>query len=175
MKSSKFVILILILVIVAAIFVPGCKTATTTGGDQVVIGLSIAGRYSLAFVAGEDYMKRMADERGWFLTIAVAENDVTKQAQDIEDLIVKKVNVVVCIPIDSKAIVSSIESSHKSKIPFITYMRQEDPAATGEAKADSFCGQDTVAQAYDAAMALAPILAKDGVKAEDVKILNVIG
>jgi len=142
-------------------------------GEEKVIGLSLAGRYSLAFIAGEDYMRRTADEKGFFVVTTVAENDVVKQAQDIDDLIARGVDCVIALPIDSKAIVSSIEAAHAAGLPIITYNRMEDPDAAE--KSDAFVGQDTVAQAYDAAVELSKILEADGLAAEDVKILHIQG
>jgi len=148
------------------------ETVQVESGEKV-IGLSLAGRYSLAFIAGEDYIRRTADEKGIFVVTTVAENDVVKQAQDIDDLIARGVDCVVAVPIDSKSIVSSIEAAHAADLPFITYNRMEDPDASE--RSDAFVGQDTVAQAYDAAVELSKILEADGLAAEDVKILHIQG
>ena len=138
-----------------------------------VIGYSNTGRFSLALIAGEDYLRKFAEQKGWIFITAEAEQDTAKQAQDIDNLIARGVDLVMCNPTDSKAIISSIKASQAAGIPFVLYLRAEDPK--GDAKADAYSGQDTVAQAYDAAIALSKIVAKNGVKAADVKVMHVIG
>lgn len=195
-KSLKICIIFIMLATFIVTIGVGCKTTTTStttaaettvatettvaetttsaaGGAKKIIGLSLAGRNSLAFIAGEDYIKRTADQKGIFVTTTVAESDSVKQSQDIDDLIARGVNSIIAIPVDSKAIVSSIVAAHKAGIPFIAYNRMEDPNASE--KSDAFVGQDTVAQAYDGAVELSKILEADGVKPENVSVLHVEG
>lgn len=200
MKIKGLVILGLIITVLAlVVFIPGCTpeaappttaAAVTTAAEtaaaetaaaettaapkgDTTIGFTSAGRFSLALIAGEVYLRTFAEEKGWIFITSIAENDSAKQAQDIEDLIARNVDLVEIMAVDSKAIISSIQSVHAAGLPCVGYMRPQDP--NGADKYDGFSGQDTVAQAYDAAIELSKIMEKDGVKAADVKALHVVG
>ncbi len=113
------------------------------------------------------------EELGIEVVIFDGENDAAKQSQDIDDLVARGVDVVIAMAVDSKAIISSIRSVHSAGIPIVGYMRPQDPGAS--VKFDGFAGQDTVAQAYDAAIAVSKMMEADGVQAKDVKVLHVVG
>jgi len=140
---------------------------------KTTVGFSSVGRFSLAFIAGENYLKRYSEENGWKFLSAIAENDAAKQSQDIDDLVARGVDAVIVMAVDSKAIESSVRSVHSVGIPIVGYMRPQDPGS--KELFDAFAGQDTVAQAYDAAMAVAKMMDKDGVNPKDVRVLHVVG
>lgn len=141
--------------------------------EKKTVGFSSVGRFSLAFIAGQEYLKRYSEKEGWDFIAAIAENDAAKQSQDIDDLVARGVDVVIAMAVDSKAIISSIRSVHSAGIPIVGYMRPQDPDAS--VSFDAFAGQDTVAQAYDAAIAVGKMMDEDGVQAKDVRVLHVVG
>ncbi|NDR55431.1 sugar ABC transporter substrate-binding protein [Aliiruegeria sabulilitoris] len=158
----------------AAILAAGIATLPIEAmAKDMTIGFSSVGRFSLAFIAGETYLGRFAEERGWKYLSAIAENDAAKQSQDIDNLIARGVDAVIVMAVDSKAIESSVRAAHSEGIPVIGYMRPQDPGSTH--LYDGFAGQDTVAQAYDAAIEMSKMLDEDSVAASDVKVLHVIG
>lgn len=138
-----------------------------------VVGHSLLGRWALCFIVGEKYLKETFDKYGIRVITAVAENDVVKQAQDIDDFIARGVDAIVCVNIDSKAIVGPMKRAKAAGIPFVTYNRPVDPES--DVRPDFFSCQDSFIQAYDAAVALQKVLAEDGVKPEEVKILHILG
>lgn len=156
----------------AAATTAAAETTAAPKGDTT-IGFSSAGRFSLALIAGEVYLRTFAEEKGWIFITAIAENDAAKQAQDIEDLLARNVDLVEIMAVDSKAIISSIQSVHAAGLKAVGYMRPQDP--NGADKYDGFAGQDTVAQAYDGAIELSKLMDADGVKPADVKALHIVG
>jgi len=163
------IVVLISILIVSFTALPSCFA----GSKKKTVGFSSVGRFSLAFIAGEEYLKRYSEANGWNYISAIAENDAAKQSQDIDDLVARNVDVVIAMAVDSKAIISSIRSVHAAGIPIVGYMRPQDPNAS--VKFDAFAGQDTVAQAYDAAIAVSKMMDADGVNAKDVRVLHVVG
>ncbi len=52
-----------------------------------------------------------------------AQNDATKQTNDVEDLIQKGVDVVVINPTDSDAVASAVSAANAANVPVITVDR----------------------------------------------------
>ena len=123
----------LLLVIVMAVSLVGCG-ATQTGPDtkdsakpatasKVTIGLSISTLNNPFFVTLKDGADKEAKAEGADLTVVDAGDNTAKQLSDIEDLIQKKVSVLIINPTDSDAVVSAVEDANKANIPVITVDR----------------------------------------------------
>lgn len=104
---------------------PG-KNAGAAGG-KVTIGLSLSTLNNPFFVTLRDGAMKAAKESGDDLVVVDAQNDTSKQISGIEDLIQKKVNVILINPTDSDAIVTAVQAANKANIPVITI----DRAANG--------------------------------------------
>ena len=121
----------------------GSGSETKSGGEKkkINVGFSFASKEGVIYQAFEDYIqtaaKEYAEKNGVEMdfTFTVADADVGKQASNIEDLIGRKPDVIIMMPQDSKAIVSSIKAAHKAGIPVMTYNRAASPDA--EEKADA--------------------------------------
>lgn len=103
------------------------KTAGDKAGGKVTIGLSISTLNNPFFVTLKEGADKAAKEAGVDLIVVDAKDDTAKQVSDIEDLIQKKVNVILINPTDSAAVVTAVESANKANIPVITV----DRAANG--------------------------------------------
>jgi ribose transport system substrate-binding protein len=106
-------------------------TATTDGdgteqGGDVTIGLAISTLQNPFFVSLRDGAQDAADEAGVGLSISDAQDDAQQQADDIQDFITQGVDVIVVNPVDSAAIVPSIEAANDAGIPVITVDRGAD-------------------------------------------------
>ncbi|MDO1605181.1 substrate-binding domain-containing protein [Lactobacillus sp. YT155] len=55
-----------------------------------------------------------------------AQNDTAKQSNDVEDMIQKKVDILIINPVDSSAISSSVKDANDAGIPVITVDRSSD-------------------------------------------------
>jgi len=90
---------------------------------KFTVGLSISTLNNPFFVDLRDGAQAAAAKAGVMLVILDAQNDPAKQASSIEDLIAKKVNLVVINPTDSDAIVPTVKKLNAAKIPVITVDR----------------------------------------------------
>lgn len=93
------------------------------GGGKTVIGLSIATLNSPFFVVLVDEAKATAEELGYEMIVLDAQDNPSKQLNDIEDLIRKKISVLLINPTDSDAVVTAIKSANQAGIPVITVDR----------------------------------------------------
>lgn len=101
---------------------PAASSQTAQSGDKT-IGMSISTLNNPFFVTLSDSAKTKAAALGANLTVVDAQNDASKQAADVEDLIQQGVKLIVINPVDSAAVVSAIESANKVGIPVITVDR----------------------------------------------------
>lgn len=100
----------------------------------------------------------------------IAEDNAQTQADDIEDLISRDVDVIVVYAFDSIAIGASIDSAKAAGIPIILYDRAPDASVT---QPDAFVGLDTVAQAYDAGKVFFQMMKDAGTTPN--KIISIVG
>lgn len=115
---------------------------------DITIGLSWDARESALNQAWEDNMKAEAARLGaadgvnvkW--VVNMANNDASRQAANIEDLINSGVNIIIARALDSAAIGASIQAAKDAKIPFLTF----DRASSGM-KPTAHVGGDSTDQA----------------------------
>jgi len=89
----------------------------------VKIGLSVSTLNNPFFVDLANGAEAKANELGVELLVVDARDDPAKQLNDIEDLILQRVDMILVNPTDSDAIVSAIEEANDAKIPVITVDR----------------------------------------------------
>jgi ABC-type sugar transport system substrate-binding protein len=151
------------------------STEQSNAKKDLKIGISFAIHDGAIHQAYEDYIKKAAKDytnktgRKFEFTVTVANGDVGKQSSDIQDLIVKGMDVIMIYAQDSKAIHSSIKAAHDKGIPVVMFDRAA--SAVGE-QAEAFVGLDTLDQAYTTGVALFELLKKDKITP---RVLNVIG
>jgi len=97
--------------------------AVTWSFAAYTIGLSLSTLNNPFFVELRNGAQSKAKELGVNLIVVDAQDKPSKQINDIEDLIQKKVDLIIINPTDSSAIVPAIESANKAKIPVITVDR----------------------------------------------------
>ena len=109
-KFGMFVLVVLLL-------------TTVIAAGKFTIGLSLSTLNNPFFVELRDGAKKAADALGVNLIVLDAQDNPAKQLNDIEDLIEKKVDLIIINPTDSDAIVSAVESANEAGIPVITVDR----------------------------------------------------
>ncbi len=92
-------------------------------GDGTTIGLSISTLNNPFFVTLKQGATKTAKKLKLKLVVIDAQDNPSKQLNDIEDLIRKKVSVILINPTDSSAVVSAIKLANKAGIPVITVDR----------------------------------------------------
>lgn len=107
---------------IAALFM-----AFATSASAEKIGLVISTQNNPFFVTLKEGAVAKAKEMGHELIVLDSQDDPAKELGNVEDLLVKGVDVLLINPTDSDAVVSSVKAANRSKIPVVTL----DRAANG--------------------------------------------
>lgn len=131
----------------AALTLSACAVSTTPGGgsdddaaatDEVSIGFSQATQQSPFYVELGEGVKQAAEDAGASLEYVDANGDITKQNNDIEDLLTRGIDVLLVNPVDPQGIAPSLASAKAAGVLVVTVDR---PAEGAEAHV----GRDNVA------------------------------
>lgn len=98
------------------------KTAIETTSD-VTVGLVVSTLQNPFFVDLKDGAEAKAGELGINVIALDSQDDPAKELANVEDLITKKVNVILINPTDSDAVVAAVMKANDAKIPVITLDR----------------------------------------------------
>jgi ribose transport system substrate-binding protein len=139
--------------------------AAAAAGDT--IGLAISTQNNPFFVSLKQGAEEAAKANGLTLITVDAQDDAAKQIASIEDLIQKKVKVILINPTDSDAVVSAVKQANAANIPVITLDRS---VAGGEVV--SHIASDNVAGGK---MAAEFLLEKIGKTAEVAELEGIAG
>ena len=99
---------------------------TKKAPKNLKVGASLSTLSNPFFVSVKKGINDLADKKGTSVQIADAQNDTAKQNNDVEDLIQKKVDVLIINPVDSSAISSAVKDANAAGIPVITVDRSAD-------------------------------------------------
>ncbi|KJR46441.1 Ribose ABC transport system, periplasmic ribose-binding protein RbsB [Desulfosporosinus sp. I2] len=129
--KRKYSIWMMMLVVFMSISLIGCGTTQSNlekkeapkQASKITIGFSISTLNNPFFVTLKEGAEKAAKDAGADLLVVDARDNTAKQISDIEDLIQKKVSVILINPTDSAAVVSAVESANKANIPVITVDR----------------------------------------------------
>ncbi|MFG6146966.1 ribose ABC transporter substrate-binding protein RbsB [Halobacillus sp. B23F22_1] len=127
LKTIGFVSLVLVMT-ACSTESPGSSSDDESGdgGESIKIGMSISTLNNPFFVSLRDGAEAAAEEAGYEITTADAQDDSASQISDIEDLLQQDIDVLLVNPTDSSAISSAIESANSADIPVITVDRTAD-------------------------------------------------
>jgi ribose transport system substrate-binding protein len=105
----------------------GGEAAGPEGGEgRARIGLSLSTLGNPFFVTLQEGAQGAADQAGAELIVADAQDDAQTQADDIQNFITQQVDVIVINPVDSAAIVPSVEAANQADIPVVTVDRASE-------------------------------------------------
>ena len=120
-------------------------------------------------VMGEQYweadvvgMQKAAKELGIELIVQGAQNDPSKQVEQIENFIAQEVDAIICSPVDVNAILTSVAKCNEAGIPFIFNSRVTE--SLEGAVVDSGVGYDAVKMSEAGAEWLVNYATEKGVK-----------
>lgn len=118
---KKFILLIssLLLFIISC----GSGSSSSDSSNKVSVGLSISTLNNPFFVSLSDGAKKKAKELNINLSVVNASDDTAKQTSDIEDLISKKVQVIIVNPVDSDAVAPAVQDAINAGIKVIALDR----------------------------------------------------
>jgi len=114
MKRSRILALGLVAMLIGAVGI---------GAVAQTIGFSVSTLANPFFVIMKEAGEAKAAELGAEFIVLDAQDNMEKQARDIEDLIARNVDVLIINPYDSDAIVPSVLEANRAGIPVITVTR----------------------------------------------------
>ncbi|MFC5589029.1 ribose ABC transporter substrate-binding protein RbsB [Sporosarcina soli] len=129
MRSVGVFVLLVFLLAACSTDQPGTKDTEekTEGTDgDVKIGFSISTLNNPFFVSLRDGAQTASDAAGYKIVVVDAQDDPSKQINDIEDLLQQDIDVLLVNPTDTSAVVAAIESANQAGIPVITVDRSAD-------------------------------------------------
>lgn len=175
-SRTATLVAVFLLVFAFSVFAGGEGEAASDSPGAIDVGISFASKETVFYQQAEDMLIQAAEEftaetgREVNVTVTVADADVTRQASNIEDLISRRPDVILMVPQDSRAIISSIQAVRNAGIIPMTFIRAASPDA--DVQPDAHVGLDTVHQAYVAGLYLMNKMREDGV---EPRIIHVIG
>lgn len=95
-----------------------------TGEEEFRIGLSMNTLNNPFFVDVKDGVEKAAEDNGIEVIVTDAQNEASKQVQDVENLVTQNLDAIIIDPTDSDAIIAGIEASNEAGIPVITMDRE---------------------------------------------------
>ena len=101
-------------------------TSAMAGDEAMKFGLSLSTLNNPFFVSVKDGAQAEADILKVSLTVTDAQNRLDKQISDIEDLIQKKVDVLLINPTDSAGTATVVKRANKAGIPVFAIDRAID-------------------------------------------------
>ncbi len=99
------------------------EQAKSKSSGELSVGLSISTLNNPFFVTLADAAKEQAKANNLKITVADAQDDASKQASDVENLIQKGVDLILINPVDSASVASAVEAANAKNIPVITVDR----------------------------------------------------
>ncbi len=96
---------------------------SASGPKRILIGLSMDTLKEARWQADRDFFTQKATELGAEVLVQSANSDDTRQMQDVQALISRKVDVLVIIPHNGAAMAKAVELAHEAGIPVIAYDR----------------------------------------------------
>jgi D-xylose transport system substrate-binding protein len=121
--ASLAVSVLIGLVIVRGSAAHGSAVDPAAGPKVVKIGLSLDTLKEARWAKDRDAFLARAKELGAQVTVLSANSDDTRQVADVESLITSKVDVIVIVPHDGKAMAKGVEVAGRAGIPVIAYDR----------------------------------------------------
>lgn len=94
--------------------------------NELTIGVSLSTLNNPFFISIKDGVNEIAKASGSKVQVYDGQNNTNKQSNDVEDLIQKKVDVLIINPVDSSAITPEVKSANEAGIPVIAIDRSSD-------------------------------------------------
>ena len=131
MKKMMFLVMLAMMLVLAACSMeaPGSSSSKEEEGKSegdFKIGFSISTLNNPFFVTLSEGAQEKADELGVELSVVDAQDNASKQASDVEDLIQQDVDLLLINPTDSQAVAAAVESANNAGIPVITVDRSAE-------------------------------------------------
>ncbi|ALV21403.1 MULTISPECIES: D-ribose ABC transporter substrate-binding protein [Carnobacterium] len=122
----------------ALLFLGGCGSATLEGentdsgaveekeSSDLVVGVSLSTLNNPFFISVKEGITDLAGDEGSEVKVLDAQDDTSKQSNDVDDLIQQGVDILLINPVDSSAITPAVEAANSAGIPVIAIDRSSD-------------------------------------------------
>lgn len=104
----------------------GNTEMTKKAPKDLTIGVSLSTLNNPFFISIKNGINESAKSTGAKVQLYDGQNSTTKQSNDVEDLIQKKVDVLIVNPVDSTAITPGVKAANEAGIPVIAVDRSSD-------------------------------------------------
>ena len=164
---KKFLAVLLSVVMMLTVML----SAATAEEKALVIGVTLHDLSSDGYAANLIGIRQKAEELGNIEVRAVsAEGKAETQVRQVEDFITAGVSAIIILPVDSAALANSVAAAVEAGIPVISMDRSVDgDAATATIESDN------VVHGKVAADLMLAAAQAQGLKAEDLKVLELLG
>lgn len=127
--------------ILKAVLAFGLLSAASVSAHADGIGASLLTQQHPFYIELANAMKQEATAKNVKLEVAIANQDLSKQLADVEDFIVKGVDVIVISPVDSQGVLAAITKAERAGIKVITVdVPAKDAKVTSHIGTDNFTG-----------------------------------
>lgn len=106
----------------------GSLPLVARGAEGKTIAVLFDGLYSEFWVAGLQIIKDDLAKRGYTVLEAISDQNDNKQFEQVRAMIARKVDGIIIVQTDSKAVIPAIRACNKASIPLVHFNRP--PAAT---------------------------------------------
>ncbi|MGN8158119.1 substrate-binding domain-containing protein [Salinisphaera sp. SWV1] len=150
------------LLVTAAIAATVLSYSAVSSAQGKKIGFSMVTQQSPFYVQLRQGAESEAHKRGDTLVFVDANGDVTKQNNDIQDLLTRKVGVLIINPVNPDAVAPSLAAAKRSHVPVVAVDRNV------RGKVASYVGRDNVKMANMSAEALIKALKAKGITSGNI-------
>jgi ribose transport system substrate-binding protein len=122
-------------------------SASSADAGGKTIGLALSTQNNPFFVELKDGAQKAAQAAGLNLVVVDAQDDPAKQISSVEDLVQKKVSVILLNPTDSSALAGAVQSANRANIPVVTLDRSvEGGTVASHIASDNIAGGSMAAK-----------------------------
>lgn len=114
---------LVIILISISLLLAACSGNNSSDGDEVLIGVAMPTKSSQRWVDDGNNMVEQLEKLGYKTDLQYAEDDVDKQIEQLENMIVKGAEVLVVASIDGTAITNVLQKAADQDIKVIAYDR----------------------------------------------------
>jgi len=119
---KRFLGLLLSLIMIVMSVACG-NTEETNGEDKTVVGISMPTKSSARWISDGETMKSEFEKLGYKVELQYAEDDITTQINQLENMITKGAKILVIAPIDNKSLTDILSKANAEDIKVIAYDR----------------------------------------------------
>lgn len=117
----------------AVVLTGGCSKSETTGtaapgggGKKLTVGVAFETLQTEYWVAGFEAIKSELKKRDIEMLEAVADQDASRQLQQVKTFITRGVDGIILVPKDARTCIPMIRAANEAKIPIVLFNRPAD-------------------------------------------------